>query len=91
MATPAWLSSSDGRIAIAIPAGSDAVALGNGRGRGLVWGRFPDLVLFSVYTSNNSSMDEFYFSFGDLEDAMWAVPPGNGLLIEEGFNAKSPV
>lgn len=36
MNTPAWLSSSDSRIAIAIPAGSNAVTLGSGRGRSMV-------------------------------------------------------
>lgn len=88
--TPSWMSSLDGRAAIAIPAGSNAVALDSGGGRGLVWARFPELVLFSVYTSKNSTADEFHSFLGDLEDAVRAVPPGSGVVIGGDFNAKSP-
>lgn len=55
--------------------------LDNDRARSLVWDRFPSLVLFSVYTSKNSTALEFRDFLVDLEEAIRAVLPGIGVVI----------
>lgn len=81
-----WCYSLDRKASLGISPGSGLIHDENGSGQGFAWMRFGDLSVFSCYWRPGSTLQEYAYFLGDLEDAIRARGDSK-LVIGGDFNA----
>lgn len=89
--TTRWISSTDGKAAVALSNLAVTAPISHSRGPGFASMLFPDLLVYSCYWRPGGPLNQFEGFLTNLEcDIRARANPDVGVIVAGDFNAKSP-